>query len=981
MLREALSSTLSTFSEQFHSARAELLQLLRRDGILYRSPKQPVLSRDGTSARWMLDSLSVTLSPRGAELAGRCVLELLKRFDGRQIATYGLTAVPILQSCILQSGGRYRGLLVRKERKKHGSLKLIEGRVDASEPVILVDDSVSSGTSMEEACEHLEQAGLRVEGGVCLVRFGWYGGYALMQERGYHMEAVYDIWDDFINHMEDEEKPLLNPSKWFPEFRWNERRAPDRLHPARLARLVISEYLSSGRLLRPPERLDADYDSSGGAWVSIRSREDIHLRHARDGFWHFPGETHNSAAEDVVLASLRTAVELQKGRRGLRTLDESSIAVTFFTALEKCTVGKLDNDRYGIVVRSLERPSWMGGALPRMPGIGNEWEQFQHARMKNGKLVSFEPYEIYRHEVIKAVEPNAVWQPTGVPAGNTLPWHRNKKICGRIARRARDIVIARLFHGQERTAPLPTDLIPEELDSIYITVYINGQLRGCMGSVTRNLDDDLRKLARAALDDDRFGEQSVSKASPVAVSVSLLFNPLNLGELLPEEVAPYYLHGRQALMAYRGEAVGMLLPFVAGTHNLDRWDFAQAVVDKAGIPEPPYYWCRFDCATWLASAKGTWLTVGGFPAEEKEKPPLEKLLAHHAALHVRYLVRHQQEDGNLYPIYEPFQNRLYEGVDLPRLAHGAWVLARAHNTLGGEDLKVAANKAVDYILKAASDCKEGVWLETATETSTVAEVSFLLLALGNLPDGDPRRLMIKRLSATLWSCVEPHGRILTHRPPALSNDVFQDYFPGQVMLALAAASEADPLGIDEGKLYRSFRYYRHRFRHKRHFGQITWLMQAFSRWWQVTRDACFAELVFEAGDWIRGYQQEKTGAFINDHQPDTPGYTTALYLEGVSAALGLAASLGDRDRYRRYLASFARGFDFLDQLIIQPRDAAVLPAPGLALGGLRQGLYCSTVRTDFVQHSLSAILEFYNQRRCTRIQAERINEHELCGAP
>src|SRR5215213_4710162 len=112
MLREAHSITLASLPESFHSARAELLEMLQRDGILYRSETQPVLSRDGTSARWMLDSLGVTLSSRGAQLAGRCVLELLKRFDGRQIATYGLTAVPILQSCVLQSGGRYRGLLV-----------------------------------------------------------------------------------------------------------------------------------------------------------------------------------------------------------------------------------------------------------------------------------------------------------------------------------------------------------------------------------------------------------------------------------------------------------------------------------------------------------------------------------------------------------------------------------------------------------------------------------------------------------------------------------------------------------------------------------------------------------------------------------------------------------------------------------------------------------------------------------------------------
>jgi hypothetical protein len=93
---------------------------------------------------------------------------------------------------------------------------------------------------MTEATERLEAAGLRVEGGICLVRFGWQNGYALMQQNGYHMEALYDIWDDFIAHMDDEEKQLANPSKRFPSFEWHTQHAPERLHPAQLARLVIS---------------------------------------------------------------------------------------------------------------------------------------------------------------------------------------------------------------------------------------------------------------------------------------------------------------------------------------------------------------------------------------------------------------------------------------------------------------------------------------------------------------------------------------------------------------------------------------------------------------------------------------------------------------------------------------------------------------------------------------------------------------------
>lgn len=964
-MREAMSATLSALPERFQEDRAELLGLLRRGGILRRTPEQPVLSRDGTSHRWMLDSLSVTLTPRGAELAGRCLLELLKRFDGRQLATYGLTAVPILQSCLLQSGGRYRGLLVRKERKQHGSLKLIEGPVDKSEPVILVDDSVSSGMSMEEACARLEEAGLRVEGGVCLVRFGWHGGYATMQERGYHFEAVYDIWDDFIAQMEDEYKPPQNPSKCFPEFEWSGERAPEGLHPSELARLALKEFLTSGRLLRAPQRLDAEYDSAGGAWVSLRSRKDVHVRHAREGFWHFPNESRAGAVEDLLLASLLTAKQLPPGREGLELLEQSRIAVTFFTALELCTVGGLDNERYGIVVRSLERTAQMGGALPRMPGIVGEWEQFEHARRKNGKLLSFEPYEIFRHDVIKLVEPGADWQPTGVPAGAAKPWHQDSEVLAPLTARARDLVITELFGRAETTRPLDGEARHEGLDSIYVTVYIKGRLRGCMGGATVSgvvLDEDLRRLARAALEDARFeAEENAFESDDVAVSVSLLFDELIIGECSPEEVVRYFRHGHQALMAYNGERVGLLLPFAASMFNLDALSFAREVLSKAGLSEPPFYWIRFDSATWLADARGVRQLVGGFPrAEEEPAEDLNELLARRAKLHAQYLLRHQKPDGSLFTDYEPFQNRLYDGADMPRLSHAAWTLARASRMLGGDELKAAADRAIGYLLNAASESNDGLWLEAPGHESSVAELSFLLLALceRDVSESASRRRTAERISSTLWDCVSlPHGRVRTHRRPESSSDEYQDYFAGQALLALAAASASHVSEVDEERLSRSFLYYRHRFRHRRNFGQVSWYTQAFARWWQLTRDARFADFAFEMVDWLLTYQQEGTGAFINGHQPETPGYMTAVYLEAVAAASNLAGALADERRRRTYNESYARGLRFLDRLIIQPRDAPVLPNSDYALGGLRRAVHYSEVRADFVQHALSAVLE------------------------
>jgi len=139
-----------------------------------------------------------------------------------------------------------------------------------------------------------------------------------------------------------------------------------------------------------------------------------------------------------------------------------------------------------------------------------------------------------------------------------------------------------------------------------------------------------------------------------------------------------------------------------------------------------------------------------------------------------------------------------------------------------------------------------------------------------------------------------------------------------------------------------------------------WAEQDPADWWRATGEPLFADFVFEIGDWVLEYQQEKTGAFINGHQSDTPGYTTALYLEGIGAAMRIAAALTDGARHKLYVDSFTRGLGFLDRLVIERRDASILPNIEFAVGGLRQSLTSSQIRIDFVEHSLSAILEAFS---------------------
>jgi hypothetical protein len=76
--------------------RESLRRLLKEKGILRAGPGQPIRGRDGTRAPWMFYSWNCSLTSKGSALAGRCLLDRLQSFAGRQLACYGYTGVPLL---------------------------------------------------------------------------------------------------------------------------------------------------------------------------------------------------------------------------------------------------------------------------------------------------------------------------------------------------------------------------------------------------------------------------------------------------------------------------------------------------------------------------------------------------------------------------------------------------------------------------------------------------------------------------------------------------------------------------------------------------------------------------------------------------------------------------------------------------------------------------------------------------------------------
>jgi uridine monophosphate synthetase len=77
----------------------------------------------------------------------------------------------------------------RKEIKRYGTSRPIEGRFEAGETVLVVDDLITRGDSKIEAIAPLEQAGLIVNDVLVLID-RQQGGAEMLAERGYKLYSI-----------------------------------------------------------------------------------------------------------------------------------------------------------------------------------------------------------------------------------------------------------------------------------------------------------------------------------------------------------------------------------------------------------------------------------------------------------------------------------------------------------------------------------------------------------------------------------------------------------------------------------------------------------------------------------------------------------------------------------------------------------------------------------------------------------------------
>ena len=142
------------------------------------------LSHGGTS-EYYVDKYLFETDPGCLELIAEAFADKLESDD--KLGGVALGGVPLAAATSVEADVPY--VIARKQRKDYGTANLVEGRLEEGEEVVVLEDIVTTGTSLVEAIEALRDAGATVERALVVVD-RQEGGRENVEDAGVEMEAL-----------------------------------------------------------------------------------------------------------------------------------------------------------------------------------------------------------------------------------------------------------------------------------------------------------------------------------------------------------------------------------------------------------------------------------------------------------------------------------------------------------------------------------------------------------------------------------------------------------------------------------------------------------------------------------------------------------------------------------------------------------------------------------------------------------------------
>src|SRR3954465_6751213 len=140
-----------------------------RDRLLQERSEQSVIVGDvvltsGRTAQYYVDAKRAILRPAGFRALGEMVAEKASQWDATAVGGLTMGADPVACAA-LAAGADVKAFFIRKETKAHGLQRRIEGPfLEPGDRCLVVEDVVTSGGSLIQAIEAVQEAGHEIVG-------------------------------------------------------------------------------------------------------------------------------------------------------------------------------------------------------------------------------------------------------------------------------------------------------------------------------------------------------------------------------------------------------------------------------------------------------------------------------------------------------------------------------------------------------------------------------------------------------------------------------------------------------------------------------------------------------------------------------------------------------------------------------------------------------------------------------------------------
>ena len=140
--------------------KARLAELVKELAVVHGK----VTLSSGKEADYYVDLRRATLHHEASRLIGALLRELTADWDFAAVGGLTLGADPVATSIMHADGRDIDAFVVRKEAKKHGMQRRIEGADVEGKKVLVVEDTTTTGNSPLTAVAALREAGAEVVG-------------------------------------------------------------------------------------------------------------------------------------------------------------------------------------------------------------------------------------------------------------------------------------------------------------------------------------------------------------------------------------------------------------------------------------------------------------------------------------------------------------------------------------------------------------------------------------------------------------------------------------------------------------------------------------------------------------------------------------------------------------------------------------------------------------------------------------------------